>query len=502
MDANRPTVAPELTDPSLYINRELSLLEFHRRVLAQAVDPETPLLERLRFLTISTSILDEFFEIRVGGLHEQIELGLAKRQADGLSPRQTLEQIRAIALELVSEQYNILNDILFPAMEKDGIVIFKRDQWTDDLQGWVREHFTREVLPVLTPIGLDPGHPFPRILNKSLNFVVSLEGKDAFGRKSRAAVVQAPRLLPRLLRIPRELCDVPYGFVLLSSVIHAYVGDLFPGMKVKTCDQFRVTRNSDLWIDEEEVDDLLQAVQGQLPHRKYGDAVRLEVSDTCTPDLAAFLLDQFELDESDLYRVNGPVNLNRLKAIYDLIEGDSQLTYPSFVPGLPRRLKGAPPIFEVVAKRDLLLHHPYDSFAPVIDLLRAAARDPAVLAIKQTLYRTGLDSPMGEALLEAARAGKEVTAVVELRARFDEAANIALASRLQEAGAKVVYGIVGYKAHAKMLLIVRRENDRLRRYTHLGTGNYHQGTARTYTDFSLITADEEIGEDDSAGSGA
>lgn len=480
--------------PNLFINRELSQLEFLGRVLEQAKSPDVPLLERLRFLTISSSVLDEFFEIRVGGLREQLALGLARPGPDGLGPPDALARIRERALGIVEEQYRVLNDVLLPALEKEGIIIYRRDAWSAEIRLWAQDYFAREVLPVVTPLGLDPAHPFPRILNKSLNFIVSVDGADAFGRRSRTAVVQAPRLLPRLLPLPPGLCAAPRGFVLLSSVIHHFVGDLFPGMRILACDQFRVTRNSDLWVDEEEVDDLMLALKGELTQRNFGSTVRLEVSHSCSPEQAKFLLDQFELGADALYRVNGPVNLSRLEAIHGLVDR-ADLKYAPFVPGLPRKLIGSGSPFDVLRGRDILLHHPYQSFGPVIDFLRAAARDPDVLAIKQTLYRTGLDSPMGEALLEAARAGKEVTAVVELRARFDEAANIALATRLQEAGAKVVYGIVGYKAHAKMLLVVRRESGGLRRYTHLGTGNYHTGTARTYTDFSLMTADTQLGED-------
>jgi polyphosphate kinase len=483
-----------LDDPWLYINRELSLLEFHLRVLEQAKDPAIPALERLRFLTISSSILDEFFEIRVGGIKEQIAFGVAKAGPDGLGAQEMLRLIREGVLRIVAEQYRVLNEELLPRLAEEGVVIHRRDNLTTEQQQWVRVYFEREVRPVLTPVGIDPAHPFPRILNKSLNFIISLDGKDAFGRKTSIAVVQAPRILPRLIPIPAELSGVPHGFVLLSSVIHGHVGDLFPGMEVKGCDQFRVTRNSDLWIDEEEVEDLLLAIKGELPRRHYGDSVRLEVSDTCPDEIVTFLLHQFHLAEGDLYRVNGPVNLNRLSFLYDLLDRPD-LKFPPFVPGVLKKIKTNRDMFALLQTGDVLLHHPYQSFAPVVDLVRQAARDPNVLAIKQTVYRSGVNSPLNEMLLEAARAGKEVTAVIELRARFDEAANVELAAKLQEAGAKVVYGVVGFKAHAKMLLIVRREGGRLRNYVHLGTGNYNLETARSYTDFSLLTCDEETGED-------
>ena len=440
-------VVSGLEDPRLYVNRELSLLEFHRRVLEQAKDPATPLLERVRFLGISCWILDEFFEIRAGGLREQVAFGLAKTGADGLGAQETLRRIRARVLDLVHEQYRVLHEELVPELAERGVVILA-EQDLDVAQGaWLRDYFTRRVQPVLTPVGLDPAHPFPRILNKSLNYLVSLDGKDAFGRKSRAAVLQAPRILPRLIRLPEAISPTPHAFVLLSTVLRRHVDELFPGMKVRGCHEFRLTRNSDLWIDEEEVQDLLLALKGELPRRHYGSAVRLEVAADCPADVSAFLLGQFELHEDDLYRVDGAVNLHRFEALYDLVDRP-ELKYPGFIPGLPPQLPEEADLFAVLRERDVLLHHPYQSFGPVVDFVRQAARDPEVLAIKLTVYRTGAESPFTDALLEAARAGKEVTAVIELRARFDEAANIELASRLAEAGAKVVYGIVGVKAHA------------------------------------------------------
>jgi polyphosphate kinase len=486
--------SPDLADPALYVNRELCLLEFNRRVLEQAKDTTLPLLERLRFLTICSTNLDEFFEIRVAGLKQQVAFGLAPVGPDGLQPRETLVRVGEAAHALVTEQYRVLNEELLPALEAEGIRLLKRQDWNAKQQRWMKRYFLDEVLPVLTPMGLDPAHPFPRILNKSLNFVVSLEGKDAFGRGSGLAVVQVPRSLPRVVALPREVTKLPRDFVLLSSIIHAHVRELFAGMKVLGCYQFRVTRNSDLWVDEEEVDNLLQALKGELPSRRYGDAVRLEVADTCPDEIAQFLLNKVALAPADLYRVNGPVNLHRLVAVYDKAERPD-LKYPPFVPGTRRRVQHAGDLFETLRRGDLLLHHPFESFSPVVELVRQAAADPAVLAIKQTLYRTGPDSPVVAALIDAARAGKEVTAVIELRARFDEEQNIDLATRLQDAGANVVYGIVGYKAHAKLLMIVRREVRRLRRYVHLGTGNYHVKTTRAYTDIGLLTCDREIGED-------
>ncbi len=489
-----PAPGRPLEDPELYINRELSLLEFNRRVLAQARDLETPLLERLRFLSICSTNLDEFFEIRVSGLRQQLELEVAKPGPDGLSPLETLRRVGDVAHELVAEQYRVLREELLPALRAEGLHLMFRDEWTPRIRKWTKSYFLREVLPVLTPVGLDPAHPFPLIQNKSLNFVVTLQGKDAFGRSSRMAVVQAPRLLPRLIELPPEIADGEHQFVTLSSIMRAHAGELFPGMKVKGSYPFRVTRNSDLWIDEEEVDDLLRALKGQLPRRNYGEAVRLEVGDSCPEDVSNFLLEQFELQPGDLYRVDGPVNLHRLAMLYDLIDSPA-LKYPPFVPALPSGWSSAPDVFAAIREGDVLLHHPYDSFSPVVDLVRQAASDPDVLAIKLTLYRTGSTSTITDALIEASRNGKEVTTVVELRARFDEEANIDIATRLQDAGTRVVYGIVGYKAHAKMMLVVRREGDHVRRYVHLGTGNYHLKTARAYTDFGLLTCDEGLGED-------
>jgi len=485
---------PDLKQPELYLNRELSLLEFNKRVLEQSVDVNTPLLERLRFLCICSTNLDEFFEIRVSGLKQQVAFGSVQAGPDNISPQDALHRIGEAAHKLVAEQYRILNEVLIPELARANIRFVRRTQWNPKQAAWVKRYFNNELLPVLSPLGLDPSHPFPRVLNKSLNFIVSLEGKDAFGRSSGVAVVQAPRSLPRLIHLPREYSKGPHDFVFLSSIIHAHVDDLFPGMKVTGCFQFRLTRNSELFVEEEEIKDLLHALEGELPMRQYGDAVRLEVSDNCPPDMANFLVQQFGLGEQDLYQVVGPVNLNRLLAIYDLVDRPD-LKYPAFSPRVPRRFEHNADIFSVLRRGDILLNHPFESFAPVVEFVRQAANDPDVLAIKQTLYRAGPDSPLVDILMDAARAGKEVTVVVELRARFDEADNINLATRLQDAGAHVVYGVVGYKTHAKMILVVRREGKRLRRYAHLGTGNYHSRTVRAYTDYGLLTCDKDIGDD-------
>ena len=485
----------DLKQPELYINRELSLIEFNQRVLALAEEEGIPLLERLQFLCISCTNLDEFFEIRVSGLKQRAELGSMQAGPDNKTPSELLKAISQRVRQLVDDQYRILNEVMLPVLAKEGVRTIKRDDWSAEQEAWLSEYFEEELMPVLSPLGLDPAHPFPRILNKSLNFIVSLTGKDAFGRNSGLAVVQAPRALPRLIQLPPDLPNTgPSDFVFLSSVIHAHVDRLFFGMKANGCYQFRVTRNSDMFVDEEEIDDLLRAVEGELISRHYGDAVRLEVAHNCPDDMVDFLIDRFQLNEDDVYKVNGPVNLNRMSSIVDMVDRPD-LKFPSFTSSMPKQLTGSKHIFAAICKRDILVHHPFESFVPVIEFVRKAAEDPRVLAIKQTLYRTGPKSAIVDALVAAARAGKEVTVVIELRARFDEEANVVLANRLQEAGVHVVYGIVGYKTHAKMILVVRRESQGLRHYVHLGTGNYHPRTARLYTDYGLFTCNEQVGDD-------
>jgi polyphosphate kinase len=484
----------EFNLPEYYINRELSLLAFNERVLEQAEDPDTPVLERLKFLCILSSNLDEFFEIRVAGLKEKIKLGGVSTSPDCIAPHRVYQLVSKRAHELVTRQYRHFNESILPELSQQGVRFLRRTDWNAVQSEWIKSYFFREVMPVLTPIGLDPAHPFPRVLNKSLNFALELEGKDAFGRNSGAAIVQAPRTLPRFIRLPDNISGCKYGFVFLSSILHAHVGELFSGMNVLGCYQFRVTRNSDLFVDDEEVKNLRLALQGELPHRHFGDAVRLEVADNCSAPMANFLLQQFGLSEEDLFQVNGPVNLVRLMQIPDFVDLPA-LKFPPFIPGLPAALLKQTDMFQAICKSDILLHHPYQSFMPVIDLISQAACDPQVVAIKQTVYRTSADSALMEALITAARNGKGVTVVVELMARFDEEANINWAARLEEAGAHVVYGVVGYKTHAKMALVIRREETGLRRYVHLGTGNYHPRTAKLYTDFGLFTCDEEICSD-------
>ena len=482
----------DLQVPQLYINRELSFLEFNQRVLEQAKDGRIPLLERVKFLCISCANLDEFFEIRVAGLKELLDAGAVHGATDGLSVPETLKAIRGRATGLVDEQYQLLNDVLLPELAKNGVVFVAPDTWTEPQAEWLAAYFEREVEPVLSPLALDPARPFPKILNKSLNFAVVVEGEDGFGRNSGLAVVQAPRSLPRLIRLPDELGS--RHFVFLGTIVEAFVSRLFEGMRMRGCYQFRVTRNSDLFVEQEEVDDLLRAVEGELASRRYGDAVRLETAHDCPEEILTYLLGQFALSADDLYKVSGPVNLNRLMALYDLVDR-TELKYAAFIPSIPERLRTGSDIFATLRGGDVLLHQPFQSFGPVMDFIKQAADDPQVLAIKQTLYRAGSDSAIVAALAGAAQAGKDVTVIIELRARFDEEANIELANKLQEAGAHVMYGVFGFKTHAKLLMVVRREEKGLRRYCHLGTGNYHPKTARLYTDYGLMTADESIGED-------
>jgi polyphosphate kinase len=479
-----------LRDPSLYLNRELSQLDFNFRVMAQAQDASVPLLERLRYLCISCTNLDEFFEIRAATVRQAQEFGVPPA-ADGLPHPLLLKQIHERAAQLVEAQYDCWNEVLRPALSEAGVRVLHRQHWTARQTRWLRAYFREEIMPVLSPLGLDPSHPFPKILNKSLNIVVVLKGKDAFGRTGHLAIVRAPRSLSRIIQLPQRASGGEYDFVFLSAVLSAFVDELFPGMEVKGAYQFRVTRNSELILDEEEVENLALALRDELAGRGYLRAMRLEIASDCPKPIVRTLLENFELPENAVYRIKGPVNLNRAAQIYDMV-ARPDLKFP---PYQPRQLQEAEAIFDLVASGDVLLHHPFDAFTPVLELIKQAAEDPNVLAIKQTLYRAGKDSPIVEHLIQAARNGKDVTVVIELRARFDEEANLRFADRLQEAGVQVVYGVVGFKTHAKMLLIVRREGRKLRRYVHLSTGNYHAGTARAYTDCGLITADPDIGED-------
>ncbi len=476
--------------PPRLLNRELGILAFNERVLAQAEDASLPLLERLRFITIVSNNLDEFFEIRVAGLEQLKMLG----RGNTPEARWAMESIGSRARGLVQRQYELLAGTILPALAAQGVVIHSSASWTATQRTWAEHYFDTEVEPLLTPIALDPAHPFPRILNKSLCFAVELHGRDAFGRPAGVAIVQAPRVLPGVLRVPPEISGAPHGLMLLSSIIEGFVDRLFAGMTVRSVHQFRLTRNSDLFVDDEDVTDLREALQGELLQRHYGDEVRLEVAAEAPASLVALLLREFELDEAHCYAVRGLVNPVRLQQVIDLVDLP-ELKFAPFQPAVPAALRHRD-LFAAIRKRDILVHHPYESFVPVMEFLVSAARDPQVVAIKQTVYRTGVDSGLMQALIHAAKAGKEVTVVVELMARFDEETNINWAERLEHAGAHVVYGVVGHKTHAKMAMVLRREPTRdgmrLRRYAHLGTGNYHSRTATLYEDFGLFTADEDI----------
>ena len=483
--------------PSSYINRDLSLLQFHLRVLAQAASLRHPLLERLFFLMIFSSNLDEFFEIRVAGIMQKLNLGDVSTSVHGMRPSEILNEISAVTHDAIDEQYRILNEDILPALALEDIRYLKRDELNAEQSAWMKRYFIEQVSPVLTPISIDPAHPFPRLVNKSLNFIATLEGKDAFGRDINLAIVPAPRSLPRVIRLPDELTGGKEHHVMLSAIIHEHVGELFPGVNVTGCHQFRLTRNADLDLADD-VEDIAKALEGELENRRFGDKVRLEVTTDCPTPISDYLLNEFDLHDNQLYRVNGPVNLTRLLFDFNIPE----LRYKPFTHIVPKpfrrdfdKLDKTTSMFAAMRKGDVLVHHPFHAFSPIVNLLWQAANDPKVLAIKQTLYRSGTNSEIVQALAAAALNGKEVTAVIELRARFDEASNIAVANYLQEAGAVVVYGIVGYKTHAKLMLIVRREDNKIRRYVHLGTGNYHAANAKVYTDYGLFSADPDISED-------
>lgn len=488
---------PSSSDPTL-LNRELALLKFNERVLAMAENRDTPLLERLRYLCIVSSNLDEFFEIRISSLKEQQRQNPGQVGADGFTPGEAFERVQVAAHELVYRQNGLLTNEVLPRLRAEGIALLEPSDWGEELRAWAHASFDRDVMPMLTPIGLDPAHPFPRVYNKSLNYIVSLHGQDAFGRSASIAIVQAPRALPRVIKVPAEVAGIPHGYILLTALISAFVGELFPGLDVKGCYQWRVTRNSDLFVDEEEITNLRLALQGELSQRNFGAAVRLEIDHVMPPALAVFLQKEFLLEPQDTYRVSGPVNLSRLMQLCNVVERP-ELLFPDYRPKVPPPfdmvLDRPVELFEAIAEKDRLLHHPYQSFQPVLNFLTAAALDPMVVAIKQTIYRTGEDSELMRLLVAAAKAGKEVTVVVELMARFDEQTNINWAAKLEEVGAHVSYGVVGHKTHAKMALVLRRENGHIRRYGHLGTGNYHPRTARLYTDFGLLTADQKLCED-------
>ena len=471
------------------LNRERAILQFNRRVLEQARRADVPLLERLRYITIVSSNLDEFFEVRVADLIE------ATRQPASGVTRNDLASVARAAHDLIDEQYTLFNDVVMPALQQQGIVVLNHADRNPAQRRWVGRFFQAQVKPLLVPLSLDPSHPFPLVANKSLNFIARLGGRDAFGRENSVAIVKVPRVLPRVIRLPDALCEGRQGFVLLTSVIRAHLTELFPGRTVDSFSQFRVTRDSDLAVDEDDVTNLRQALRTGLSTRHFGQAIRLEVVRTCPPDLHGLLLEQFALPDVALYTVNGPVNLVRLNELIEQAEG-AALRFPPFEPRWPaERLPRGQSIFDRLREGDVLLHHPFESFDPVVQFLREAVHDPDVLAIKQTIYRTGAKSVLMDLLIEAARRGKEVLAVVELKARFDEEANINWAEQLEAVGAQVVYGVVGLKTHAKLLLVTRRESGRLRRYAHLSTGNYNPRTSRLYTDIGYLTADAGLTAD-------
>src|SRR5690625_151620 len=487
----------DLSPPDL-LNRELSVLQFNERVMAMAERDDTPLLERLRYLCIVSSNLDEFFEIRISSVKEQQRQSPMSEGNDGRTPDQAFELVQAHVHQLVARQNSLLLDTVLAQLAQAGVVLFDHASWSAEVQTWAHHYFAQEIAPLLTPIGLDPARPFPRVFNKSLNFIVSLSGVDAFGRSGSIAILQAPRSLPRLIRVPPEVGEVPHGYLMLTTIISAFIHELFPGLTIHGAYRWRVTRNSDLFVDEEEITNLRLALQGELSQRNFGAAVRLEIDYSMPPELALFLQQEFSLKGKDTYRIKGPVNLTRLQQLCNVVHRP-ELLFAEYYPSMPDVFVGigedTEALFQAIRKQDILLHHPYESFQPVLNFLMAAATDPAVVAIKQTIYRTGEDSELMQLLLAAAKAGKEVTVIVELMARFDEQTNINWAARLEEVGAHVSYGVVGHKTHAKMALVLRREKGHLQRYAHLGTGNYHSKTAQLYTDFGLFTAEFDICED-------
>lgn len=476
-------------DLTLYLNRDLSSLKFNFRVLLQALDKSIPPLERLKFILICSSNLDEFFEIRVAGLKQHLSYGAFSANSHDLSPATALKEISRLAHQLVEEQYQILNEIILPLLATHHIHFLAEREWSCTQKNWLKRFFHNEIIPIVSPISLDIAHPFPRLVNKSLNLIVELEGKDAFGRKSGLAIIHAPHTLQRIIALPENICGKGNYFVLLNYVIKAFAKELFPGMKVHGCYAFRLTRNSDLML-EEETDDLALTIQNLLPTRRYGAAVRLEMSADCPLPIVEFLLQKHHLGQDDVFMLNGPVNLGRFAQWIDSLNRPELLWPPLNRPTIYHE-----DLFSAIRQSDILIHHPYQSFITTIELIRQATNDPNVLAIKQTLYRTGLDSLIVQLLAEAARAGKEVTAIIEIRARFEEEFNIEVANQLQEAGVLVVYGVVDFKTHAKLMLIVRREAGKLKHYCHLGTGNYNAVTAKLYTDYNLLTYDQVIGQD-------
>lgn len=483
-----------LDDPQYYVNREITSLAFNEHILQLASDERVPLLERMRYLCIFSHNLDEFFEIRVAGLKEKIAIASTRLSIDGLRADELLSLLSRETHALIQQLYVIFNKQLIPALKKEKIYFLTQDEWSEDIHLWATHYFKNEIFPIVSPIALDLAHPMPRLFNKSLNFIISLSGKDAFNRNINYAVVHAPHSLPRMIRLPSELCDSNTCFVYLSSIIKTHICSFFPGMEIEGCYPFRLTRNSDISIREEETEDLAAAVQRELFSRDYGHVVRLEIDKHCPEYITKFLLQKYNLRHEDTFYCDGPVNIQRYLSTINTIKRPD-LNYLPFTSGFPAALSPKNDLFNVLETQDILLHHPYESYDVVIDFVRQAAEDPNVFAIKQTLYRTRFNSIMVQALVNAARSGKEVTAVIELRARFDEESNLRLANRLHDAGVLVLYGVVGHKTHAKMTLVVRRVHGKLKRYVHIGTGNYHEETAKRYTDFGLLTAHPGITSD-------
>jgi polyphosphate kinase len=477
-----------------YFNRELSWLAFNRRVLEQAESPDYPLLERMKFLAFVSSNLDEFFEIRVAGLLQQVKSGASERGPDGLGAKEQLRRIQGIVKRLVSDQYDCWEQQIVPGLEKSNILFCGYDELTRNEKKWVEQYFEEQIFPVLTPLAIDPAHPFPQLSNKALYILASIDDPETRIIERMMAIISIPRVLPRIIQVGVTRRGKPGVYISLSDIVQRFIKRLFPGYKVSSAAPFRITRNSDLYIDEEEVENLLSKIEEELMNRHKGDAVRLEIGKGADPDLMQEFLQAIKLPPENVYTIDGPINFFRLMSAYDLIDR-ADLKFPLHTPYIPKELENPQRIFEQIAAKDILLHHPYESFQPFIDFLNQAVRDPQVFAIKQTLYRTSGDSPIIKALIEASRRGKQVTVLVEIKARFDEANNIQWARRLEDVGVHVVYGIVGLKTHCKTCMVVRRESTKLRRYVHLGTGNYNPKTARLYTDLSFFTCKQDITEE-------
>ena len=484
---NTNNIAPRFP----YFNRELSWLTFNRRVLEQAQSPDYPLLERMKFLAFFSSNLDEFFEIRVAGLLQQVKSETNERGPDGLGAKELLHHVQGMIKRMVSDQYNCWKQQIVPGLENSKILFCVYEELTRNEKKWVKQYFEEQIFPVLTPLAIDRAHPFPQLSNKALYILASINKPKTHIIERMMAIVSIPRILPRFIQVGVTRRGKPSVYISLGDIVQHFIKRLFPDYKVTSAVPFRITRNSDLYIDKEEVENLLSKIEEELMNRHKGDAVRLEIGNGADPKLVQEFIDAVKLPPENVYTIDGPINFFRLMTAYDLIDRDD-LKFPKHTPYLPKELENPQRIFEQIATKDILLHHPYESFQPIIDFLNQAAHDPQVLAINQTLYRTSGDSPIIKALIEASRRGKQVTVLVEIKARFDEANNIQWARQLEDEGVHVIYGIVGLKTHCKTCMVVRREATELRRYVHLGTGNYNPKTARTYTDLSFFTCKKDI----------